>query len=907
MKAWTKALFFTLFFLTGACSVETQKGRESFDNSHLPSQLEKLANQTLELRPLKEEILARVEQDQKIFTLPVAVIDNGVDLAHPDLVGKYLFRVDHGEIVGVGHDFMGDDEFASSVLINPEVFAFSADSIQNGLIVVGSKNPFEQMLEWDRKISAAFLAKLQADPVLSKSVFSKLSLQSFNVFGLYRIVNDEKPHTIFDPSVYSDTMTEGKSLTVDFRDKARTNSILAKAWPLMNVYYFLDYPVHQLDIESGLASMFSFLNTIEHSDLLVQKVKETFNEVPEAKALKDGIDKLVEFRVQRDHAPAPDRVAATDSAAKFLSKALEYQKQGVTGKDPILNLRWTTMNVELSGLDLLRNPLEFPTLTVTKDFVEHNLKASEDRLQEYRNLLNNLPLSSQEKFKMRSFDRDALKVKAMADAYATEHAQDLPLIFDANYHSQYTSMLRKYFFRNKHPYLSTLSEEEVHGTHVSGIIAKQNEALRIYPVRVTTRSALLTKTEYARMVQKYKDEFKAWLQTPIVSKAVFTKFSKMLAAGTTEPTTDAERLAFATAMMDSMNEAIDMAFESDSMDFIFFNELKQALKHVGEQKIKVANISLGAEQKNAIPSLADLNPEKDLPKVFDFLNFEFLKFQIGEILSTVSKGTLFVVAAGNSSTWVDGKAHSALPVDVTSRFLAPFENGKDLQAPNNHLSNVLGVGSLSPDEDLSDFTNVILGIKTPMIFAVGEQVLSPIKTTDLSPVVNLISQKVPQLLGEMPVSPADARFLKLVKDTSTNQQVKEGEDMDAKISSYYFACLLNLDRIISVYATQLAFQYSDHREYLSGTSMATPAVVGTIGDQIVLRAKALGLTPDQVYDHPEMTPAMLIQNLMSTGQPLFSESPEYPFKKIDVRGKYDRGDKVQKLELKLQGILKAAG
>jgi hypothetical protein len=381
----------------------------------------------------------------------------------------------------------------------------------------------------------------------------------------------------------------------------------------------------------------------------------------------------------------------------------------------------------------------------------------------------------------------------------------------------------------------------------------------------------------------------------------------MVPAGSTEPTNDAERLAFASAMMDSMNEAIDMAFESGSMDFIFFNELKQALQHVGEQKIKVANISLGAEQKNAIPSLADLNPEKDLPKVFDFLNFEFLKYQIGEILSTVSKGTLFVVAAGNSSTWVDGKSHSALPVDVTSRFLAPFENGKDLQAPNNHLTNVLGVGSLSPDEDLSDFTNVILGIKTPMIFAVGEDVLSPIKTTDLSPVVNLISKNVPQLLSELPVSPSDPRFLKLVKDTSTSPQVQTGDDMDGKIGGYYFAGVLNLDRVISVYATQLAFQYNDHREYLSGTSMATPAVVGTIGDLIVTKAKMLGLTPDQVYDHPEMTPAMLIQNLQSTGQPLFPESPEYPFKKIDVRGKYDRGDKVQKLEQKLQDILKVAG
>lgn len=904
MKAWMKGLFAVLFFLMAACSVETQKARESFGSNQLPPALAKLANQSLELRPLKNEILSRVAGDEKTFTLPVAVIDNGVDLAHPDLVGKYAFRVDHGEIVGAGHDFMGDDEFASSMLINPEVFAFSAQKIQNGLILVGERSPFAEMMELDQKVSAAILTRLQANPILAKSVFNKFSLQSFNAFGLFRIANDDKGHELFDPTTYANVKSEGKLLTPDFRQLAKSNEVLAKAWLLSNVYYFLDYPTHMLDVETGLTSMFSYLNNIEHGDLLVKMVRQAFDEIPEAQALKAGIEKLVEFRLQRDHTPAPDRIAAANSAAKFLSKALEYHKQGISAKDPILDLRWITMNVEFTGLDLLRDPKEFPTVSVTPDFVLRNLKASQERTREYRAILNEIPLSSQEKFKLRGFDRALKKNEAMTAAYVSEHHADLPLIYDAKFHSNYTSLMRRYFFRNKHPYLSDLSETEVHGTHVSGIIAKQNEALRIYPVRVTTRSALLTKSEYAKMVRRYKDEFKSWLQNPIVSKAVFTKFNKMLPANSAEPQTDQDRLAFATTLMESMNEAIDMAFEEGSMDFIFFDELKQALRHVGEKKIKVANISLGAEQKNGIPSLSELDPEKDLPKVFSFLNFEFVKFQIGEILSTVSKGTLFVVAAGNSSTWVDGKSHSALPVDVSSRFLAPFENGRDLQAPNNHLTNVLGVGSLSPDEDLSDFTNVILGIKTPMIFAVGEKVLSPIKTTDLSPVLNLINSNIPRLTSEMPMSAGEPRFADKFKEKLAHTSLKEDSDAPTKINSYILAGLMQMDRIVSTYATQLAMQFNDHREYLSGTSMATPAVVGTIGDQIVSRAQALGLSSDQVYDHPEMTPAELIKHLQASAQPLFAESPEYPFKKIDVRGRYVRGDKVQKLEKKLEEILK---
>ncbi len=903
MKLWTRVLATVLLLIAAACSVETQKGRESFDSNHLPPELAKLANQTLELRPFKEQILARLEQDKNIFTLPVAVIDNGVDLAHPDLVDKYTFRAENGELTGVGHDFMGDDEFSSSILINPEVFAFSAKEIKNGLILLGDENPFQKMIDLDRKISQAVLDKIRANPVLAQSVFSKLSIESFNAFGLYKFLNDETTKSLFNQENYNDLKTEGKLLTVDFREKARLNEILAKNWDLATVYYFLDYPTHKLTSDNGLSSMMFFMSSIEHGDLLFQTVKETLNALPETQELKAGIERLVEFRLQRDHSPAPDRVSEINSAANFLSKALEYHKQGITAVDPILDLRWNTVQSEVSNLEMTRGIQEFPTVTITPNFAAEQISAAQSRVESYRSLLNQLPLSAQEKFQLRAFDRSLKKVKAMAGSYVRERGADLAHIYDANYHSPYTSLLRKYFHRNRHPYYSDLSEGEVHGTHVSGIIAKQNDALRIYPVRVTTRSALLTKTEFARMVQRYKDEFKTWLQTPIVAKAIYTKFNKMLPANTPEPQTDADRVAFAALLLETMNEAIDMAFESGSLDFIFFDELKQALRHVGEKKIKVANISLGSEQKNPIPSLKDLDPEKDLPAIFSFLNFEFLKFQIGEILSTVSKDTLFVVAAGNSSTWVDGKSHSALPVDVSSRFLAPFEVQGRMIAPNNHLNNVLGVGSLSPDEDLSDFTNVILGMKTPMIFAVGEKILSPIKQTDLSPVRTVIQSEVPGLSSQMAISTGDQRFVDKYKEL--NPAMKDDSNAASKISVYFVRSILQLDSAVTAYSTELAIRYNDHREYLSGTSMATPAMVGTIGDQIVRRAMAMGLKPEEVYDNPEFTPSMLIQRLMEASSPLFPESPEYPFKKMDVRGKYEHGDKIQKLETKLKEIMQA--
>ncbi|MEZ0391633.1 MAG: S8 family serine peptidase [Pseudobdellovibrionaceae bacterium] len=906
MSIGLRVLFAIVFIFLAACSVETQKGRESFESNHLPQQLAKLANQSLELRPLNDEIVQRVAEDQGIFTLPIAVIDNGVDLAHPDLVGKYMFRVENNQVVGAGHDFMGDDEFSSSVLINPEVMTFTASQIKNGLIVLGDKNPFEALLELDTKVSKAFLEKLKADPVLSKSVFARLSLDSYNAFGLFRIANDKTVKTYFDPTTYGDTQKEGKLLTPDFREKAAQNEVLAKAWNLNSISALLDRPVIERDPSNGLSAPLVFLNSIEHGDLFVQLIQSLFEEMPEAQALKAGIANLVEFRVQRNHKPSVDPVAEANEASDFFSKVTEYHKKGITALDPILNLRSSTFGMKISKVELQRKPVDFPVIDVTPDMVEKQTVESIHRIKEYRGLLNEIPLSSQEKFLLRSFDKNLNTSLAMAQAYLQERKSELPLIFNSDFHSQYTSKLRKYFFRNKHPYLSDFSEREVHGTHVSGIIAKQNEALRIYPVRVTTRSAQITKSEFAKMVQRYKDEFKTWLQNPLVSKTIYHKFNKLSEPGTAEPKTESERLALANALMVGFNEAIDMAFEGGTMDFIFFEELKQSLRHVGEKKIKVANISLGAELINPIPSLAELDPEKDLPKVFAFLNFEFVKYQIGEILSTVSKDTLFVVAAGNSSTWVDGKSHSALPVDVTSRFLALYEDGKSLQAPNNHLENVLAVGSLSPDEDLSSFTNVLLGVRTPMIFAVGENILSPIKTTDLTPALSVISKTISPPGSLAPVSTADKRLLDKAKEKPVYASLKEDSDGDTKISNFLFYGLAQINSILSVYSSQLAIEYNDHRQHLSGTSMATPAIAGTIGDMIVQRSLQLGLQPSQVYDNPEMTPKKLIQNLIQKGQPLFPENPEYPLRKIDVRGKYERGEKIQKLQEKLNTFLKAS-
>lgn len=189
-------LFLSLILLALGCLVETQKSRENFDQGYSSKEITKLANQELELRGEAQKIIERTEHDRAEFTLPVAIIDNGVDVAHPDLVNRFMYETKNGVVTGVGRDFMGDDNIASSALINPELFAITAAKVNNGLIVLGTRNPFEFLLKQNQLFTKHFLAAFKADPVLQNSLFAKLDADSFNVFGLYNVYDAEKESAV---------------------------------------------------------------------------------------------------------------------------------------------------------------------------------------------------------------------------------------------------------------------------------------------------------------------------------------------------------------------------------------------------------------------------------------------------------------------------------------------------------------------------------------------------------------------------------------------------------------------------------------------------------------------------------------------------------------------------------------
>ena len=542
------------------------------------------------------------------------------------------------------------------------------------------------------------------------------------------------------------------------------------------------------------------------------------------------------------------------------------------------------------------------SFALTSNSANKAFERSLETFKNYKTILGQIKLTATEKYAKKTFDANQVNVEKINKFILKERAGDFQELANRDFVSDFSSRYRRVHFRTNHPYLSALAESESHGTHVSGIIAQQNPNIRIYPVRITTRSAIVTNSEFARLSEEFKIQFKSWLAEPIVVRSIYKKVPSLHFEYATEPTTVEDRAAFAAKLMGAMTEAIDIDFESGSLNFIFFEELEKAIAHVASQKIKIANISLGAEMNQEIPRFSEINPDKNMVKFFKFLHFENVKFRLGKLLTTDARNTLFVVAAGNSSAWVDGKTRSALPVDLSSRFFEQFEDGQSYFAPNNHIANVLGVGSLNPDQDLSSFTNVLLGLKTPMIFAEGEDVLSPIKSTDSSSVQKYILEKIP-LLG-MPVDVADTRMMEMIKQLQEYKDLATKDTFADQVAADWYQSFGYNQVLQNTALFHLSAKFSDHRGRMSGTSMATPAAVGYIADQVLKFAQENQIAKTDIYENENFTPTKLIQRLEDSGSPLFPENPVFPFKKINVTGKYERGDKIQALDLVLNEILK---
>lgn len=120
-----------------------------------------------------------------------------------------------------------------------------------------------------------------------------------------------------------------------------------------------------------------------------------------------------------------------------------------------------------------------------------------------------------------------------------------------------------------------------------------------------------------------------------------------------------------------------------------YGALEGAINKANEEGAKVINLSLGLTF-----GISDANFKKNL---HFFRRFESLVQKLPHII--------FVAAAGNDSTWVNGINRLSFPCGIKA-------------------DNMICVASVDKNDSPSEFTNIPL-IENPLIFAPGEKILAP--------------------------------------------------------------------------------------------------------------------------------------------------------------------------------------
>ena len=888
------------------CKVESQKPGDSFDDGKFPAALERLANQKHEIANVKG-LLQRVLADQADPNLlPIAVIDLGVDLAHPDLAQRIAFDVENGKIVGAGYDFMGEDRWASPVLVNPTLYAFGAKGLRNGKIVGPVDHPLDLMVKLNTAFMDRLIKRINKDPVLKKSLFTKITKDSMSVFGAFSLVKSYAPgefngdytataeqKALISPSAHSHALPE----------RFRSN------WQAALIHTVVDEP-WVMD-ESGAPDWSSSgwkFSMIENADRFITVLQEETESFGKESGFDAAYSPYAEYnRLRRPRDENNERRGIRKNLSA-LAAALRIKIYGPRVLDPLHELGQKlqqSMAVNEAFVGPKGKPPEF---TIDQKDVPARLVDSLARIERSIVAFDAIPSKTEAELAQLEKVKPRLgAVREMIKWFAEERELDRKSFLADNAQTPQASLYRRHLFHTGHPMISSGSKDANHGSHVSGIIAAQDPAIRIVPVRVSTQGMDQSPFEGAKLLASFKSDFATWLENPVVLKALGAKIGSSVEGIDFNASSESARKTSASAIVRLLEPKINAEFEDDSLEFIFMNEVMRAIRYVGEHKIKLANISLGTSFDDQPKTFRATEAKAKLSELSKFLTYEFFKFQIGSAVEKYAQKTLFVVASGNDGKWIDGESRSGLPVDISSPFIAEFEKPEaGWTMPNNHVKNVLAVGSLNPRQELSSFSNIPIGLKTPFILAEGESILSPVRSVDMESITQLIEKIMPELskIGSMDMGDDDrmSRFIESERirlgvpvnpaDTE-NKQIKILLANDFKI----------LDTAVEAATLHMFLKYPNMRARMSGTSMATPAVVGILGHLVIEKAKRLGVKPSEIGDHPEFTPDVLISDLFKISQAYKAGIRGLDLRKVTSNLKWDATSGEKDVETLMNGFI----
>lgn len=825
-----------LLLAVGACKVEPQNPREIFsDKTQLPAELAAIANP-----PLKQSQVQTVMKKDLKGRVSVAVIDTGVDYQHPQMYQQIKYTQQNGKIVGAGIDLMGVDTWGHPNLINPLLYSLVATKIEKGKLVGVKADPIQWIADVQKEFSTKLVAAVQANPKLANTVWAKKVIpESFVAFSMVDFVKSATDYAKSPnrPPVVNEANRNDATIIQKY-GKKRIDALLDGTWVADSSS---GYPTQ------ASSSFFDFINvfSLEGLEEFTAVVKTVYTEVD----AKFQVGARLKLYNQYYDLLEDNNTTKTNLGSDIVSAW--YKLRFPAASSSVLAL---IENTCLSATPATRTRLQTETLTnVQKVALARQGLVSRFQViaKMYQLQLQLGGINSSTKKQIEESIKQLPKYVAMYDEVfksKPHFAQYLDCKMDKFRLSSKDPGLTQFQVKRNHPYVSDHSEGATHGTHVAGIIAKQSKKIDIVPVRVVTDSTQGVPEVMLKVRANFDAGFKAWYALPEVKKAV-SAFIQAKMGGLIAPEN----------VLSSMKTYMDDNFINNYLDYLFFEQIKQAIAYVGRNKVKVANMSLGTSFEKGILNPTNAGNESRVNNFLNFLTYEYFKYAVALTVEKYAANTLFVIASGNDGAWIDGRSRSGLPCDLTSPMMPNT-------VPNNRLKNILCVGSIDENHDLSSFMNLPL-TGVPFVLSYGEAVLSTMKMTACDGASQSMSEDYGKLamLSTPGIDVSESNYDQLLKDGGFWSVELPDEDIETTRQRAYSALQMYLfddvSNIPSATAQTRCMSQKRPSARMSGTSMATPAVAGWIARSLVPEMNKRKLTEEQLYNLPEFAPEKIIESL----------------------------------------------